>query len=360
LFENKIIVYTKRDNVRNGKENWHWLDLIGNECYVTFIFDTKKNVKEINSYNIIKVRTVNKPAPTVGLLERYIKQSRGILICSAYLDEEMAEHIVGICKRNNIGLRIIADMNFNLNIYNCSKIRSLYESVGKFRTLSGFDSESGIMHLKLYVFYQKNKEVSVFNTSANLTAAAWKFINSESPVTIQTGNVDDTQLAVLINAAENLWLKSERTQIMNFNRDDKVTHPVYGSGQIMKINDPVAGVLFGDSNFVSVKLMDLKLLLNPIQKLKDKAFTERDNIHRVKAKFLAYYIFSQNSLTNEFDDVRIKPVPHQLLALKKAITSPTGGNLLFADDVGLGKTIEAGLVISQKWAERSFNIQSAE
>jgi SNF2 family DNA or RNA helicase len=44
--------------------------------------------------------------------------------------------------------------------------------------------------------------------------------------------------------------------------------------------------------------------------------------------------------------------PHQVDATLFAFKSPLSKGALLADEVGLGKTIEAGLVISQKWAER--------
>ena len=44
--------------------------------------------------------------------------------------------------------------------------------------------------------------------------------------------------------------------------------------------------------------------------------------------------------------------PHQVDAALFAFQSPLSRGALLADEVGLGKTIEAGLVISQKWAER--------
>jgi len=44
--------------------------------------------------------------------------------------------------------------------------------------------------------------------------------------------------------------------------------------------------------------------------------------------------------------------PHQVDAALFAFQSPLSKGALLADEVGLGKTIEAGLVLSQKWAER--------
>src|SRR3954463_15451464 len=43
--------------------------------------------------------------------------------------------------------------------------------------------------------------------------------------------------------------------------------------------------------------------------------------------------------------------PHQVDAALFAFASPLSKGALLAGEVGLGKTIEAGLVISQRWAE---------
>ena len=48
--------------------------------------------------------------------------------------------------------------------------------------------------------------------------------------------------------------------------------------------------------------------------------------------------------------------PHQVDAALFAFRSPLSKGALLADEVGLGKTIEAGLVLSQKWAERKRRI----
>jgi adenine-specific DNA-methyltransferase len=44
--------------------------------------------------------------------------------------------------------------------------------------------------------------------------------------------------------------------------------------------------------------------------------------------------------------------PHQVEAALFAFKSPLSKGAILADEVGLGKTIEAGLVLSQRWAER--------
>lgn len=50
--------------------------------------------------------------------------------------------------------------------------------------------------------------------------------------------------------------------------------------------------------------------------------------------------------------------PHQVDAALFAFASPLSKGALLADEVGLGKTIEAGLVISQRWAEGKRRILS--
>lgn len=48
--------------------------------------------------------------------------------------------------------------------------------------------------------------------------------------------------------------------------------------------------------------------------------------------------------------------PHQVEAALFACSNPLSRGVILADEVGLGKTIEAGLVISQLWAERRRRI----
>ena len=48
--------------------------------------------------------------------------------------------------------------------------------------------------------------------------------------------------------------------------------------------------------------------------------------------------------------------PHQVDAALFALQSPLSKGVMLADEVGLGKTIEASLVIAQKWAEQKRRI----
>ncbi|MEO1592244.1 MAG: DEAD/DEAH box helicase, partial [Cyanobacteria bacterium J06632_22] len=48
--------------------------------------------------------------------------------------------------------------------------------------------------------------------------------------------------------------------------------------------------------------------------------------------------------------------PHQVDAALFALSSPLTRGAILADEVGLGKTVEAGIVLSQRWAERKRKI----
>jgi ERCC4-related helicase len=69
-----------------------------------------------------------------------------------------------------------------------------------------------------------------------------------------------------------------------------------------------------------------------------------------------YSADSLEKLASTFAGARVDLNPHQLDAALFAFESPLSRGALLADEVGLGKTIEAGLVISQKWAERKRRI----
>jgi ERCC4-related helicase len=75
------------------------------------------------------------------------------------------------------------------------------------------------------------------------------------------------------------------------------------------------------------------------------------------AKYFAHDLTKRNpvgdigNLASTFAGAKVDLNPHQVDAALFAFQSPLSKGALLADEVGLGKTIEAGLVIAQKWAE---------
>ncbi|MBC8503272.1 MAG: DEAD/DEAH box helicase family protein, partial [Chloroflexi bacterium] len=80
-------------------------------------------------------------------------------------------------------------------------------------------------------------------------------------------------------------------------------------------------------------------------------------ITKFHAKYYAHEITREGGkgidrLSRSIFDACVDINPHQIEAALFALKSPLTKGVLFADEVGLGKTIEAGLVMSQLWAER--------
>ncbi len=65
---------------------------------------------------------------------------------------------------------------------------------------------------------------------------------------------------------------------------------------------------------------------------------------------------SVDGLASAMSGVKVDLNPHQVDAALFAIKSPLSNGALLADEVGLGKTIEAGLVLAQYWSERKRRI----
>lgn len=81
------------------------------------------------------------------------------------------------------------------------------------------------------------------------------------------------------------------------------------------------------------------------------------NITDYQAKYIANLLTRRlpandiNKLTASLQDAQVDLTPHQVEAALFAFKSPLSKGAILADEVGLGKTIEAGIILSQHWAE---------
>lgn len=86
------------------------------------------------------------------------------------------------------------------------------------------------------------------------------------------------------------------------------------------------------------------------------------NLSNHQAKYYAHEL--ERSYSNDhvgklaglLFDAQVEPKPHQIDAALFALKGNATRGVVLADEVGLGKTIEAGLVITQYWAERKRRI----
>jgi SNF2 family DNA or RNA helicase len=76
------------------------------------------------------------------------------------------------------------------------------------------------------------------------------------------------------------------------------------------------------------------------------------------AKYFAHELTKRSSsesvdkLASALSDAQVDLNPHQIEAALFAFRSPLSRGAILADEVGLGKTIEAGILLAQRWAER--------
>lgn len=80
-----------------------------------------------------------------------------------------------------------------------------------------------------------------------------------------------------------------------------------------------------------------------------------------QAKYFAHLLTREGGqgverLTQSLLNASVDLNPHQVEAALFALHSPITQGVLLADEVGLGKTIEAGLVLCQLWAEKKRNL----
>nr|WP_038250955.1 SNF2-related protein [Ghiorsea bivora] len=80
------------------------------------------------------------------------------------------------------------------------------------------------------------------------------------------------------------------------------------------------------------------------------------------AKYYAHELTLQHAsngvdrLSQSLFDASVDLNPHQIEAALFALRNPLNKGVILADEVGLGKTIEAALVLSQCWAERKRHL----
>jgi superfamily II DNA or RNA helicase len=89
--------------------------------------------------------------------------------------------------------------------------------------------------------------------------------------------------------------------------------------------------------------------------------SKEKNISSYHAKYYAYELSriggsGVDRLGRALFDACVDLNPHQIEAALFSLRSPLSKGVLLADEVGLGKTIEAGLVLCQFWAERRRNL----
>jgi superfamily II DNA or RNA helicase len=127
---------------------------------------------------------------------------------------------------------------------------------------------------------------------------------------------------------------------MKLKTGSKVKHNVYGNGIIKYLDESTAGVRF-DNGLEEIPLDELVYVLSLEDCISQNHISDTAEL---TLKMLALTIISINDTWGVFSLSRIELLPHQLWVCKRVLENKPF-RWLVADDVGLGKTIEAGLIL---------------
>ena len=126
-----------------------------------------------------------------------------------------------------------------------------------------------------------------------------------------------------------------------FDKDATVRHPRFGCGRV-RMDDGESVLVRFEHGVEECLPAELELVSGLGQRVAKEAFDPTIN---VVTRILGNCILSVNDSWGVFSRSRIALLPHQLWVCKRILESwPT--RWLVADDVGLGKTIEAGLILT--------------
>ncbi|MGA2159999.1 MAG: helicase-related protein [Dehalococcoidia bacterium] len=127
----------------------------------------------------------------------------------------------------------------------------------------------------------------------------------------------------------------------------------YGIGRIQKARGPQAKVEFNPSIFMMppyrsenkiLQLAELERIDSPLKRALNGIWEEPG---RFELKMMAARFLTGNK-GGQLSNARTQILPHQIFAAYRVVSSPLR-RFLLADEVGLGKTIEAGMVWQALW-----------
>lgn len=125
-------------------------------------------------------------------------------------------------------------------------------------------------------------------------------------------------------------------------------HAEYGFGMVRYVEEDA----FGDQRLqVAFDHLDKLENVAPAEveivpaPLADAATGRWGDVAALQRKLAAGLVIGENNLTGGFTKAAVQPLPRQAFLLDKVLSAERFGHIL-ADDVGLGKTLEAGLLIT--------------
>ena len=100
-----------------------------------------------------------------------------------------------------------------------------------------------------------------------------------------------------------------------------------------------------DGRVVPIPYQNLRRIKTVKMRYERRETSVEDHAERFRLRLLAHALENWNHLTGSLDRLDVDPLPHQIQLVHRILSSGNY-NWLIADDVGLGKTIEVGLLLA--------------
>lgn len=288
-------------------------------------------------------------------MEELVSDSVEIAIASAFMNFQGLSLLKGfLTKYANVrSLRVLLDQNFHSD--DSTRKRILLQLADLPNTdVRIFCDKKKLFHAKMYCF--KGKEtVNVVVGSSNLTGAG--LLHNVEINAVYFSSMYDSKILKLNDIYEECWQHSTPVTeyIMktgdymaqsNFKVGDKVTidnKPDLGIGTIVEIDGNQVDIFFKEAGIAeTAHVNDIKLAFSPWELAREGRYDDPWKFDfRTQALYLP--ISNRNGvLSNSIIEI----LPHQILAAHKVVSSDSR-RFLLADEVGLGKTFEAGIIIKE-------------
>jgi superfamily II DNA or RNA helicase/HKD family nuclease len=233
-----------------------------------------------------------------------------------------------------------------------------------------FCDEKKFFHSKIYCF-KGDEKIKVIVGSSNLTGGG--LLHNIEMNALFISDANDPEIKRLNSMYKKYWDRSVPAKVYlknlegsmttaNFKLGDKViisNKQDFGIGKIVGIEGNQVDIYFKNKGIgETAHVNEIQLALDPLDMLKEGRFDlPRTFDFRTKALLLSFA-----NVNGILSNSVIEILPHQILAAHKIISSASR-RFLLADEVGLGKTFEAGIItkelMSRGEAERVLIITPA-
>lgn len=295
------------------------------------------------------------PDQLLSLFDEVVSDSLEICIASAFLNFAGLSILEKYLKKHSYvkSIKILLDEDFHPDLE--IKKELLHKLSGLPNTeVRLFSDKEKLFHAKIYFFKGVDK-IEVVVGSSNLTGGG--LLHNVEMNALFVTDINDPEITRLRTIYENYWGKgipakdfiNKLEGVMggiNFKVGDKVIIKDkldLGIGRIVEIEGDQVDIFFKDKGAAeTAHIQNVQLALECIDMAKEGRFDDPIKFDlRTKALFLPI-VNKQGILSNSVIEI----LPHQILAAHKIVSSPSR-RFLLADEVGLGKTFEAGIIIKE-------------